>query len=74
MEIKHQYNDRVERKEFSMKVWMFDYLGTRVKTLMLRVLPLRNARLNRKTCVENKDKACPSQTAFIPLPKHQNSF
>lgn len=70
MEIKHQDNDRAERKEFSMKVWMFDYLGTQAKILRLRVLPLRNAKLNRKTSVENKDKESPSQTAFILLPKH----
>lgn len=74
MEIKHQDNDRAERKEFSMKAWMFDYLGTQLQILRLRVLPLRNARLHRKNCVKSKDKKSPSQTAFIFLPKHHNSF
>lgn len=74
MEIKHQDNDRAERKEFSTKVWMFDYLETQLQILRLRALPLRNTRLHRKTCVENKDKKSCFQTAFIFLPKHHNSF
>lgn len=61
-----------------MKVWMFDYLGTPELILRSRVLPLRDTKLHSKTCVENKDKKSPSQTAFMPmpilLPKCHNSF
>lgn len=61
-----------------MKVWMFDYLGTQVQILRLKALHLRDAKLNSKTCVENKDKKGLPQTAFTPisilLPKYHNSF
>lgn len=61
-----------------MKVWMLDYFGTQELILRLTVLPLRDMKLHSKTCVENKDKKSPSQTAFTPipilLPECHNSF